>query len=125
MPLRGPATATMGQATPMSLSMPSEAGLGYMLCLSEGFSPGVVLPAGNLLPLNYGPILELGLDPASPFFVNFHGVLSGTGTAAPTLFVPVLPFLAGLPLYFSGFSLDVSGQQERKVTNWIRLTLVL
>ena len=125
MPLRGPEIATMGQPVPMVLSLPTEAGLRYLFCLSEGFSPGLVLPAGNLLPLNYGFILQAGLDPTSPFFLAFQGVLSATGTATPTLYVPALPFLAGLPLYFAGFSLDASGQQERKLTNWIRLTLAL
>ena len=124
-PLRGPAIATLGQATPMLLAMPSEAGRPYMVCCSEGFSPGVTLPLGGLLPLNFGFLLEASLDPASPFFVSFNGTLSATGTASPTLFVPYLPFLAGWPLYFAGFTLDASGTAERELTNWVRMTLAL
>jgi hypothetical protein len=37
----------------------------------------------------------------------------------------VLPFLAGLPLHFAGFTLDPSGTAERQLTNWIRGTLAL
>ncbi len=125
MSLRGPVTSTMGVPTPMSLSLPTEAGLGYLFCISLGYTPGTVLPLGNLLPLNIDFLLQASLDPGSPFFLNFQGVLSAFGTATPTLYVPYLPFLAGLPLYFGGFSIDASGQQERKLTNWIRLTLVL
>ncbi|MFY9343126.1 MAG: N-acetylmuramoyl-L-alanine amidase [Planctomycetota bacterium] len=125
LPLRGPALAPLGQPTPMQLLLPAEANRPYLLCLSEYFTPGTPLPGGNLLPLNNGFLLQAGLDPTSPFFLGFIGTLAPAGTASPTLFAPYLPFLAGWPLYFCGFTLEPSGASERVLTNWIRMTLSL
>ena len=123
-PLRGPVTAQLGQSTSMTLSMPGEVGFPYMLLVSEGFTPGALLPNGALLPLNVGWLLTTSLDPASPFYSNFLGTLpAGPVTAA--LNAPYLPFLAGLPLYFAAFSLTPTATAERQVTNWIRMTLTL
>jgi hypothetical protein len=96
-----------------------------VLACSEGYTPGAVLPLGGLLPLNPGFLLFASLDPASPFFVQFSGALDAAGAASPTLFVPSLPFLAGWPLYFAGFTLDAGVVAERELTNWIRVTLAL
>jgi N-acetylmuramoyl-L-alanine amidase len=124
-PLRGPTTIPMGAVTPLQLTMPGEAGFAWMVLCSEGFTPGTTLPNGGLLPLNAGFLLELSLDPASPFFVGFQGTFGPSAQASPQLVVPVLPFLAGLPLHFAGFTLDPSGTAERQLTNWIRGTLAL
>lgn len=125
MRLTGPAVAVLGQATPMQLSLPTEAGLPYIVAMSEGFTPGVVLPLGSLLPLNPGFLLEASIAPGSPFFPGFVGILDGSGRAAPTLVAPYLPFLAGLPLYFAGFSMPQFLPVERQLSNWIRMTLTL
>ncbi len=123
-PLRGPTTAPLGQSTAMTLSLPGEVGFPYMLLVSEGFTPGALLPNGALLPLNVGWLLTTSLDPTSPFYTNFLGTLpAGPVTAA--LNAPYLPFLAGLPLYFAGFSLVPTATAERQLTNWIRMTLTL
>jgi N-acetylmuramoyl-L-alanine amidase len=124
-PLQAPTVATLGTTTPMALSLPAEGGRPYLLCMSEGILPGTVLPGGATLPLNNGFLLSLSIDPASPFFPGFVGVLSPTGTATPTFFPPYLPFLAGWQLYFAGFTLDASGTQEHVLTNWVRCTLAL
>ena len=115
----------MGQVAPLSLSMPAEAGQPYMLCLSLGYAPGLVLPQGGLLPLNFDFLLELSLDPASPFCLSFQGVLGPAGTASPALFVPPLPFLAGWQLHAAGFTFDPVAIAEREITHWIRTTLAL
>lgn len=128
LPLRGPALAPLGVATPMQLALPPEAGRPYLVAMSEGFTPGTVLPGGALLPLNNGFLLGASIDPSSPFFPGFVGTLAANGTATPTLFPPYLPFLAGWPLYFAGFTLDPGapgGPTERELTNWIRMTLSL
>ncbi|HEX5050821.1 MAG TPA: N-acetylmuramoyl-L-alanine amidase [Planctomycetota bacterium] len=125
LPLRGPATATLGQATPFLLSLPTEAGLEYWLCASLGYQPGLVLPLGSLLPLDYDVLLAASITPGSPFFVDFLGTLSAGGTAAPVLNAPYLPLLAGLPVWFCGFTLSPMAPLERRVTNWVRLTLTL
>lgn len=125
MRLTGPAVAVLGQATPLQLSLPTEAGLPYIVAMSEGFAPGVVLPLGSLLPLNPGFLLEVSITPGSPFFPGFVGTLDGSGRATPTLIAPYLPFLAGLPLYFAGFSMPPFLPVERQLSNWIRVTLAL
>ena len=125
MSLRAPATAPLGQPTALQLAMPTEAGRPYLLCMSDGIQPGTVLPGGGLLPLNNGFLLGLSIDPASPFFLGFVGVLPANGTVSPTFFPPYLPFLAGWPLYSAPFTLDASGTQENAIGNWVRITLTL
>ena len=71
------------------------------------------------------PLLQASISPGSPFFVDFVGVLDGNGAATPILVAPYLPFLDGLPLYFAGFSLVPTVPLERKISNWIRVTLTL
>jgi N-acetylmuramoyl-L-alanine amidase len=124
-PLRGAAEAPLGLPTPFALSLPAEAGRPYLVGCSEGFAPGTLLPGGALLPLNNGFLLSASIDPSSPFFPGFVGVLDAQGTAAPTLLPPYLPFLAGWPLYVAGFTLDASGTAERELTNWLRVVLML
>lgn len=124
LPVQAPATAVLGTNLPMTLRLPGEAGQQFLFCMSEGFSPGTPLPAGKLLPLNFGFLLELSLQP-SPFLVDFQGTLDGNGFAAPQMFVPYLPFLAGLPLYFAALTFDPNGPVERQVTNWVRVVLTL
>lgn len=126
MPLRAVATTlVMGNSTPLQLSLPAEAGRPYLLCASESYLPGLTLPAGGLLPINFSVITQLSLDPASPFFQGFVGALDGSGNATATLAIPVVPFLAGLPLHFAGFTLTPSGTAEQTLTNWVRITLTL
>ncbi len=126
MPLRAnAATLTMGNSTPLQLALPSEAGRPYLLCASESYLPGVPLPAGGLLPINFSVITQLSLDPVSPFFQGFVGALDGSGNASATLAIPLVPFLAGLPLHVAGFTLDATGTAESKLTNWVRITLTL
>jgi len=124
-PLRGPATATLGQPTPFELTLPGEAGMPYIVALSEGFHNGTVLPLGGLLPLNNGPILAASITPGSPFFLNFTGTLDANASTTATLVAPPLPFLAGLPLYLAGFSMSPVLPMERELSNWVRITLTL
>ena len=124
-PLRGPTTAQLGTGAPLQLSMPGESGFTYWLLCSEGTSPGALLPNGGLLPLNPGFLLSASADPLSPFFQGFQGTFGPTATVAPLLVTPPLPFLAGLPLYFAALTLEPSGLAERRISNWIRITLTL
>ncbi len=124
-PLRAPRSAIIGQVTPLQFAMPAEAGRAFLIACSDGFTPGVTLPLGSLLPLNAGALIELSLDPASPFFLGFQGVLAPTGVASPSLFVPYLPELAGVTLYFAGLTLVDGVPAERELSNWVRMTLVL
>ncbi|MFT4512999.1 MAG: N-acetylmuramoyl-L-alanine amidase [Planctomycetota bacterium] len=123
--LRGPTIATLGQVTAFDFSMTGEAGFPYLIAISEGIQSGALLPLGSLFPLDVGPILQASITPGSPFFVNFTGTLDANGAAAPTLVLPFLPFLNGLPLYAAGFTMSPVLPVERELSNWIRLTLSL
>lgn len=123
-PVQAPPTVQLGTSLPFTLHLPGEAGRDYLFCMSEANTPGVLLPLGGVLPLNFSFLLELSLQP-SPFFTGFQGTLDANGDAAPQMNVPYLPFLAGLPLYFAGLTIDTSGQTERAVTNWVRVVLTL
>jgi hypothetical protein len=122
-PLRAPRTAPLGQATALSVAWPDEAGRPYFVVCSDAYTPGIVLPNGGLLPLAPSFLIEASLQPSSPLFASFHGVLPANGAAQPVLFVPGLPFLSGWPLYFAGFTLDATGAAEHALTNWVRVVL--
>jgi len=125
MQLRGPSVAVMGQPTPFALSMPGEAGMPYLCALSESYFPGTVLPLGGLFPLNNGLILEISITPGSPFFPDFLGALDAAGNASPTFYPPVLPFLNGLDLFVSAFTISPQMPVEREISNWLRVKLTL
>jgi N-acetylmuramoyl-L-alanine amidase len=123
-PLQGPSEVVMGQATSFEISIPSEAGRPYLCLLSEAIEPAIALPAGGLLPLRDGAILQASLTP-SPIFQLFSGTLDPNGRTTPSLFVPALPLLVGLDLYVAAMSLDATIPAEREITNWIRTRLRL
>jgi hypothetical protein len=81
----------------------SHAGRAYVLGISEATTPGILLPASQrVLDLRFGDLLILSATQAIPVFSNFVGVLSPTGQANASLFVPNLPsftfHLSGLVL---------------------------
>jgi hypothetical protein len=81
----------------------SHAGRAYVLGISEAATPGILLPASQrVLDLRFGDLLILSATQAIPVFSNFVGVLSPTGQANASLFVPNLPsftfHLSGLVL---------------------------
>jgi len=122
--LRGPRQAVMGQPAPFALSLPGEANRPFLCAVSEAIQPATALPGGALLPLRNGGILQASLTP-SPVFQGFQGVLDSSGRAAPTLFVPPVPPLAGLDLYLAGLTFDPALPAARVVTNWRRVRLRL
>lgn len=122
--LDGPTDVTMGQLATFDLTLPGEAGMPYLCALSEGIEPPILLPLGGVLPLRDGGILQLSLLP-SPVFPDFQGNLDASGTASPKLFVPPVPFLAGLDLYVAAFTFDAALAEERELSNWVRVRLRL
>jgi len=124
LPMQGPSEVVMGQPTGFAISMPAEPGKPYLCALSEAIAPGIYLPAGGLLPLRDGGILQASLIPG-PIFQNFSGALDANGTATPTLLVPPVPLLAGLDLYVAALSFDVGPVAERQISNWVRTRLRL
>lgn len=125
MPLRGPGTAPIGQRLDLFVTLPTEAGFPYFHFASLGTQPGLLLPAGGLLPLQADFLFAASLDPGNPFFGDFLGTLAAGGTANPYVLVPNLPLLVGMPVYFAAFSLENAVVQERQLTNWVRVLLSL
>ena len=123
MPLGPAPNAPLGQRLDLKLTLPSEGGRLYMFFASESASGGVTLPGGGVLPLQPAALFAASLDPGNPFFGDFLGILDGNGTAAPFVDVPNLAFLAGMDVWFAGFTLDTTTLIERELTNWTKTTL--
>jgi N-acetylmuramoyl-L-alanine amidase len=122
--LGGATDVTMGQQATFDLRLPGEAGMPFVCALSEAIDPPITLPLGGVLPLRDGGILQASLIP-SPVFQDFGGTLDGAASAAPKLFVPSIPFLAGLDLYVAAFSFDPVLPEEREISSWLRVRLKL
>ncbi|MBK8100693.1 MAG: N-acetylmuramoyl-L-alanine amidase [Planctomycetes bacterium] len=124
LPLQAPTTAPIGQRLHLQLTLPGEANFPYLLAISDAFTPGIALPGGGLLPLRDGFLVAASIDPFNPFFGNFLGTLSGSGTAAAWVDVPPLPFLAGQDFWFAGVTMAAgSPLLVRELTNWCRVRL--
>ncbi len=123
MPLRSPATASIGQRLDLFVTLPSDANYPFLLFASLGIGPGLPLPGGGLLPLQPDFLVSASLDPGNPFFGNFLGTLSASGTQNPFVMVPNLPFLIGMQVCFAGFSMESAAVVERQLTNWVRVVL--
>ena len=103
--LTGSGPAPVGGAATVSMSVPGDEGLPYMLLLS--FSSQVGIPLGNqTLPIDFDALTAVTLDPLNPFFVGSVGALDANGDASATLFVPPIVELSGLTVYAGGFTTD-------------------
>lgn len=82
---------------------PSNSGREYrLLCTASGTQPGLPLPGGLTLPLNWDAIMNLSLVLAnSVFFTDFHGKLDKHGLAEAQLNT-----LGPLPRTLTGLQLD-------------------
>lgn len=121
MQLTAPAYAPIGTRLQLALNVPGEAGIPYLLTLSDGISPPLPLPGGGLLPLRDSFLLSAPLDPTNPFFSGFLGTLSPSATASPHVDLPPLAFLVGMEFWFCGFTMQPGGPAlERVVWNWSR-----
>jgi hypothetical protein len=124
LPLSAPDRAPIGQRLPLQVTVPGDAGLGYLLLASDATAPGIALPGGGLLPLRPGFLVTASLDPGNPFFGNFLGTLDGSGRAAAWVDVPYLPPLVGLQVFFSGLTMQPGPAViERTVWNWTATTV--
>jgi hypothetical protein len=76
----------------------------HMLCCVSGTEPGLDIPNGPHLPLNWDFITDLVIKTAnSPVWVDFRGTLdpTGVGTAQFNTNGPLPPGAAGVSLYFA------------------------
>ena len=124
MQLTAPTYAPIGTRLQLAVNVPGEAGIPYLLTLSDGISPPLPLPGGGILPLRDSFLLSAPLDPTNPFFSGFLGTLSPSATAAPHVDLPPLAFLVGMEFWFCGFTMQPGGTAlERVVWNWSRTRL--
>jgi hypothetical protein len=89
----------------------------------SGTTPGIPLAPGLVLPLNYDPFTQLGLDMLNgPVFGSFLGILDAQGLGQATF---TLPPSTSLPLGTTNFAAVLLGNTQlfTAVTNAVALTL--
>lgn len=95
-----------------------------MAWTGSGTQPGIPLAPGLVLPLNFDPLTQLGLDGFNgPVFGSFLGLLDAQGRAQATF---TLPPLAGVPLGQTHFAAVLLGNVQlfTAVSNPIGLQLL-
>ncbi|MEQ1633414.1 MAG: hypothetical protein ABL997_13640, partial [Planctomycetota bacterium] len=119
LPISCPPTVALGQRLQLQIDTLSDPNELYLTLVSYARAPGMALPGGGLLPLQYSFLIDASLDPSSPVFGNFLGTLDPASRASPFVDIPPLPFLIGFPLYFSGLTAPVGPFVEDRVFNWV------
>jgi len=97
--------APIGGTSTVTMSIPGDEGLPYMLLLSFSDQVGVAL-GNQTLPIDFDALTAATLDPLNPFFVGSIGTVDGSGNASATLNVPPMPILSGLTVYAGGLTSD-------------------
>ena len=100
-----PAVGTMMS---VSFKAPFHAGMPYLAAVSGGWTPGIVLSNGAILPMNNDDLFAFSLATPLPFFVNFAGTLDAAGEAAGAIDIPNDPAIVGLSLVTSFVVVDLS-----------------
>ncbi len=83
-------SSAAGADVPLTLDVGvAAAGQGYVVLGSvSGTAPGLPLP-GGVLPLNPDPVFDIVLNnPGPPLFVDYAGILDGSGRASPRFVAP-------------------------------------
>jgi hypothetical protein len=91
---------------------------------ASGTSPGIPLGPGLVLPLNFDPYTQLGLDTLNgPVFGSFLGILDAQGLGHATF---TLPPATSLPIGTTSFAAVLLGNTQlfTAVTNPVTLTLL-
>tara|TARA_R110002094_G_C4910135_1_gene210895 strand:+ start:62 stop:1924 length:1863 start_codon:yes stop_codon:yes gene_type:complete len=99
------APATVGGTTTLSMSIPGDEGLSYLMVLSLSNVP-TVLAGSVVLPIQIDGLTSLSMIPGNPILPGAAGVLSPTGQATSSLTIPPLPWLLGLTFYATGMTAD-------------------
>jgi len=105
--------ATILKAPPndrlIRLSFPYDGGCPYILAFSlTGYTPGVGLPDGRVIPLRFDSLVGLTAGgPLPPFLTGNHGVLAANGEAVARLDLNGFgPVLRGVKLWAAAMTLD-------------------
>ncbi len=95
---------------------PAHSGFPYVFAFSLGTNPGVQLPTGQTIPLNYDSAMEISLFyPQLINLINSTGNLDHEGKATVFWTIPNAP-IAGLQLYAGAITLTPSAQIARIFT---------
>ena len=98
---------SLTQTVTIDLDFPGMGGEQYMLLPSLGQSPPIAVNGGRNLHLAVDSLLLLAFNsPESQFFSNIVGTLDPAGRAQATFTVPDSPEYYGVPVYFSGLTLQ-------------------
>ncbi len=107
---------------------PAFAGDFYVLLGSAtGTQPGIALPGGLTLPLNFDFYTQITLESSNTVnFVNTVGVLSPSGQASASIVLPAVPApaLQGLNLHHAFLVSDSATTLFTAVSNAVRLDLI-
>jgi hypothetical protein len=89
---------------------------------THGGEQYAIVPSDDPTPVSLGGPFEIEVNPFSGFFAlalqspqffsGIMGTLDPAGQAAATVFVPDVPALQGLSLYFGGVTFDANGPTE-------------
>jgi hypothetical protein len=127
-PITQVGAATPGGTFQLALDLPSGGGLPYVLLMSSGTSPGLLLPDTRTLHLKYDALLAFSLGfPNAAGLSHFVGALDAGGAATASLTLPGSTALLGLTLNFAAVTLDLAqvglGSQLRHVTDPLAVTI--
>jgi hypothetical protein len=114
--------ARVGTQCRLLCDVPADAGLAYQAAASFSTQPGIPLPGGRTLFLNFDAMMLLSLTTPS-IFANFAGVLDGSGQAQPWINLPPVPALAGL-FFYVAFVTFAPGPGIVTVSNTIGILVV-
>jgi hypothetical protein len=103
--IRASGTMMPGSAITLPICSPGQAGKNYYMGASLGTQPGIPLPNGATLPLNFDGLLIVSL--VDPFtFSGFQGVLDPNDAATATVNLPPSPGLRGLTFFVAFLTID-------------------
>jgi hypothetical protein len=96
----------IGTTVNVLVDAPSDGGLAYKMAAAYDTYPGFEA-GGAYIPLVYDNLLQLSQQPGNPFFLNFTGLLDGSGqTSAPAIAIPNNPGLVGAEVFIAAVTLD-------------------
>jgi len=117
--------SSIGSTIKFHIVDPSRSGAPYFLAFAFGNSPGIVLPDGRIIPLNYDDLLLLSLNnPASIGLSNNIGYLNNNGYANVTLAIPNSASLIGATFYAGFITTNTQATQIAGISPAINITIV-
>lgn len=96
-----PTQVTMGVEVRLPLTAGGSAGRPYFAGVAVSTTAPITLRDGRVFPLAADGLLFLSWTPNNGVFRNFFGTLDASAQATPSIFVPRIAALSGLPMHFA------------------------